>query len=359
VEVNPVKVIYAGLHNDYGLPERGPSFEYQNLYRALDGMRGEGVEAVEFPMDLRIAELGIAGANRTLVDLVRAERPAALFVVLFKDEIGGEALREIAAQGVVTIAWFSDDHWRGDTYGRRQAPLYSWVVTTDSRGPDRYRRMGRPNVIRSQWACNTVTYGPRDRGRAHEVTFVGQPHGTRPGIVRELAARRIPVECWGLGWPAGRIDQDEMIRVFSRSRINLNLTNSSGRPDFRSLVRCVVERRPDRSLRLRWPSEARDLLLEMWGRRREQIKGRHFEIPGCGGFQLSGSADDLERYFTPGKEIAIARDTREMGDMIRYYLDHEEERSRVAEAGYRRTLAEHTYAHRFREIFRTTGVMPR
>ena len=58
-----------------------------------------------------------------------------------------------------------------------------------------------------------------------------------------------------------------MIEVFSRSRINLNLSNASN-PWWRR-----------------------------WRRRRDQIKGRNFEVPGCGGFLLTQPADDLERYF--------------------------------------------------------------
>ena len=34
----------------------------------------------------------------------------------------------------------------------------------------------------------------------------------------------------------------------------------------------------------------------------------------------------------------------------------DEERAAVAEAGYRRVLDEHTYDHRFQEIFRVAGV---
>jgi spore maturation protein CgeB len=35
----------------------------------------------------------------------------------------------------------------------------------------------------------------------------------------------------------------------------------------------------------------------------------------------------------------------------RYWLDHEQERQQVADAGYRRVLSEHTYDHRFAAIF--------
>jgi spore maturation protein CgeB len=87
----------------------------------------------------------------------------------------------------------------------------------------------------------------------------------------------------------------------------------------------------------------------------EQIKGRNFEIPGCGGFLLTGGADNLEEYYQDGREVVIFHDDDELIDKIRYYLAHDEERSAIAQAGYERTLREHTYVHRFREIFTTMG----
>jgi spore maturation protein CgeB len=40
----------------------------------------------------------------------------------------------------------------------------------------------------------------------------------------------------------------------------------------------------------------------------------------------------------------------EAAEKIRYYLEHEDERASIAAAGHARTLAEHTYAHRMREL---------
>jgi spore maturation protein CgeB len=91
----------------------------------------------------------------------------------------------------------------------------------------------------------------------------------------------------------------------------------------------------------------------------EQIKGRNFEVPGCGGFLLTGHADNLDQYYAPSQEVACYRNFDELVRQVRYYLEHEEERTAVASAGYWRTVSEHTYAHRFAEIFRQMGVVDR
>jgi spore maturation protein CgeB len=63
----------------------------------------------------------------------------------------------------------------------------------------------------------------------------------------------------------------------------------------------------------------------------------------------------LHEYYAPSREVACYRSFDDLVRQVRHYLEHEDERAAVADAGYARTLAEHTYAHRFAEIFRTIG----
>jgi spore maturation protein CgeB len=49
--------------------------------------------------------------------------------------------------------------------------------------------------------------------------------------------------------------------------------------------------------------------------------------------------------------VGVYSGTEELIEQVGHWLAHEDERAAVAEAGYRRVLAEHTYDHRFAEIF--------
>lgn len=88
----------------------------------------------------------------------------------------------------------------------------------------------------------------------------------------------------------------------------------------------------------------------------DQIKARSFEVPGCGGFLLTGQAENLGDYYEIGKEIVCFKDMGDLIEKVRYYLCHEDERAAIAQAGYQRTLHEHTYVHRFTEIFQRLGL---
>lgn len=84
--------------------------------------------------------------------------------------------------------------------------------------------------------------------------------------------------------------------------------------------------------------------------RSRQIKARIFEVPGCGGFLVTQTADGLERYYTPGREIETFDDLDDLARKIGHYLDHPEDRDRIALAGNARTRAEHTYEARFSQL---------
>jgi spore maturation protein CgeB len=67
--------------------------------------------------------------------------------------------------------------------------------------------------------------------------------------------------------------------------------------------------------------------------------GRLFEATACGAAVLSDSWEGLDRFFEPGSEILLARNT----DEAMAALEHSpEELARIAAAGRERTLAEHT-----------------
>jgi spore maturation protein CgeB len=383
-----MRILYVATRYDYGKPEQGLSFEHCNFYDCLLHL---GNEILYFDFMALMRKLGRDRMNQRLLEVVRAEKPDLLLTMLYEEELDRAVMRRISDSGdTVTLNWFCDDHWRFDNFSRFWAPCLNWVVTTARSALPKYERMGYRNVIKSQWACNHYSYRKLGLELAHDVTFVGQPHGNRRQIIRALREAGLEVRTWGNGWEQGRCTQEDMIRIFNQSRINLNLSNSApgvstpwqrargrlraaasraldltplGGP-LRTLVR---RRRAARQL----PASAapgtagpptappldlaalEDLGADAFS---QQIKGRNFEVPGCGGFMLTGLAEDLEAYYLPGRELVTFARLSEMIERIRYFLEHESERAAIAEAGYQRTLREHTYARRFADVFARMGL---
>ena len=220
--------------------------------------------------------------NRRLLALAREAEPDLSFFVLFEDEIDPETIKGVGAAGGPTVNWFTDDHWRFDRFTRHFAPAFDWSVTTDRDSLPRYRQIGYERAILSQWACNRYAYDWTGRELEYDVTFVGRCYGERPATVERLRAEGFDVRCWGFGWPEGRIEHDEMVRVFGASRINLNLSAAYS---------------PPRGIRTRIADLVRRQTQEP---RKSQIKGRTFEVPGSGGFLLTDRVPHLEDFLTPG-----------------------------------------------------------
>jgi spore maturation protein CgeB len=358
-----VRILYAANRYDYGRPEQGYSFEHNNLFDALVNM---GNDILYFDFGTLMQSLGRVGMNKRLREVVRSERPDLLFGVLFRDELDRNTMREISLSGeTVTFNWFCDDHWRFENFSSLWAPCFNWVATTAQSAVAKYRAIGYEHAIKTQWACNPFSYRRLGLPLTYDATFVGLPHGDRRYVLERVRDAGVDLSVWGAGWPAGRLSQPGMIEVFNRSRVNLNLSNAS-RPRTlwdraagfatRYLVQIPRGRTSRRAmLRLLSWLEPRPVAGAS-GRYLDQIKGRNFEVPGCGGFLLTGEADNLADYYVPGVEVVTFSTTDEMLTRIRYYLTHEDDRQAVADAGYARTLRGHTYVHRFADIFGRMGL---
>lgn len=350
-----MKIIYAGIRREAYYSETINSFEYNNFYQSLKTM--PEVEVTEFPFD-RILKIGKRQFNQELLDLVIQEKPDLFFAFMYTDELEPAVLEKIKKH-TVSVAWFSDDHWRFHNYSRFWTPHFSWIATTYSKAVQWYQALGFQNIIRSQWAANTGLYKPifREQGLGNRdqipVSFVGGWNYPRSKIIKKLKKRNVPIFEFGSGWPSGRIAHEKMLDIFSNSKINLALNpaqgfwhkNSLGRLLFhRSLDKIVFDFHPYRN-------------LQSFVRRGiKQIKARHFEIPACGGFTISSMADDLDTYYKIGEEMVVYDSVGDLIDKINYYLKHDSERENIAKAGYERTIREHTYEKRFKEIFKTIGL---
>ncbi|HET6262413.1 MAG TPA: glycosyltransferase, partial [Chloroflexia bacterium] len=78
---------------------------------------------------------------------------------------------------------------------------------------------------------------------------------------------------------------------------------------------------------------------------------RTFEQPACRAFSLVSRSSAVLEFFKEGTDIECFDSVEEARDKIRYYLGHESERLKIADAGFKLvTEGGHTYADRARQI---------
>ncbi|OGW39863.1 MAG: hypothetical protein A2Y97_10325 [Nitrospirae bacterium RBG_13_39_12] len=85
---------------------------------------------------------------------------------------------------------------------------------------------------------------------------------------------------------------------------------------------------------------------------RKSMSARMYTAVGCGAFYMCQHVDGIEEVLEPDKEIVTFRSAQDMIDMIRYYVKNDELRTKIAEAGRKRVLKEHTYEVRTRQMLR-------
>lgn len=73
---------------------------------------------------------------------------------------------------------------------------------------------------------------------------------------------------------------------------------------------------------------------------------RLFEATGTGACLVTDWKQNLGELFEPDVEVVAYRTAGECVEKVKWLLDHPAERKRIAEAGAKRTLSQHTYAHR-------------
>lgn len=78
----------------------------------------------------------------------------------------------------------------------------------------------------------------------------------------------------------------------------------------------------------------------------DDINMRTFEVMATGSFLMTNWIPTLEELFEDGKHLVLYRSEEEMIDKAKYYLANDEERERIAQAGYEEVMAKHTIQHR-------------
>jgi spore maturation protein CgeB len=78
---------------------------------------------------------------------------------------------------------------------------------------------------------------------------------------------------------------------------------------------------------------------------------RMFDLPANGIMQISDGGDYLKQFFTDGEEIISYSDSNDLIEKIHYYLNHDEERERIAINGFKRVQKDYKIA----ELLRKAG----
>ena len=193
-----------------------------------------------------------------------------------------------------------------------------WTSTEDAL--EKYCAEGALPIYYPEGA-NPAIHRPYDLSKTIDISFVGQCYGERPEVICRLAQHGIQVETYGEGWPMGPLSTEEMVKIYSRSKINLGFGGIAGHKD----IFC--------------------------------LKGRDFEIPMSGGLYLTEYHPELERAYDLQNEIVAYSGFDDLLAKIRYLLSNPEKAEEIRGKGYQRARQEHTWERRFEKVFNLMGLI--
>jgi spore maturation protein CgeB len=214
--------------------------------------------------------------------------------------------------------------WVGDLFdenAREAAALYNLVAYTDSGLMARHTSLGFPaGAIFLPHAANLAAAPPTPATRAPRMVFVAN---ATPGRRAAVAAVSAPVSVYGPGWARaaphdihpGRIAHAAVAGLYARHLAALNVRNE------------------------------KNVLLG--------LNQRSFDPYLSATPLITDDQADLERCFDPGAEVLVWRDAVELNAAYDRLRRFPEEAARIGEAGRRRILAEHGYAHRLASLTAT------
>lgn len=80
---------------------------------------------------------------------------------------------------------------------------------------------------------------------------------------------------------------------------------------------------------------------------------RAWDILGAGGFLMTNYQAEIPLYFEEGKDLVCFDGPEDLKEKVGYYLEHEEERKKIARSGYEKVKANHSYRNRLQQILDT------
>ena len=291
-----MKIVFVSYLNYYNFPGGGHSYEYLHMAGAFQDM-GHTVIFVDSQQP--------DPATRTM-QAVRDTGADMVFYVPVENEMDMALFATIPIPKAIMLP---DDHWRRD-YGLRLAPHVDYVLAT---APDSAQAYGA-KYVPFQWGFRASLYDLPPRNRPFDMAWIGMGYGYREQYIRAIQQVGI-CRTFVAGQNFGRmIPSDEIPGYLVQARIGLSLSGASKDPSIK------------------------------------QVKTRPFEVVASGALLLTEDAPGTADCFTDGIDAVVFTSLPEMIDKLFYYLTHEDQRQRIANAGRERAFREHTYTRRYQGL---------
>ena len=248
-----------------------------NVWQA-DGFEELGHEVIRYDYRAMAKRYGSIGRDDHLMSVCRKESPD--FSLFSKcNKMNANVVKKCRKVGK-TVLWYMDDVYNMNAELKEKMKYSDYIFCSTNTAVEEGKKYCK-NVYRLQGGYDSNIHKPIDVPKIRDVAFIG---GMRPYRNKFKA-----------GWDFDVINgvyNEAHSKVVSETKINLSFTEGRG------------------------------------------VSNRIYKLMAAGGFVLTMPYDSMYDDFTPGKDFDTFSTPQEMKEKIVYYLEHEEERERIASYGY-------------------------
>lgn len=320
-------------------------------------------------------------ANEELISYVKSNKiNVDLFMsCVSSDLLYKESILTIKKNGIPTLL-ICFDNLHAPYMHKKTSPFFDLVWLTSIETKYLFDKWGA-NTIFLPYAANPFAFYPKPKDEIPAIGFIGTPYGTRINKLNMLTDNK--VRC-NLYTSSLKTTKDPSHDTIINSALLHSFFNLSRFPIGRKVIlgaalkKIMVnedELHKNEYLKI-LPSVSFSEMNELYSNLslslgitelrntftlRKPIHKLHlrtFEIPMCGGLQISTYTDELASYFEDDKEILLYRNNDELISKAHFYLrpDNDNLRMQIKTAARLRAKNDHSWSIRFQKVFDYFGL---
>ncbi|WP_054956215.1 glycosyltransferase family protein [Paenibacillus dakarensis] len=282
-----------------------------------------------------VRKLTVANPSEDVVALAKKAQPD-LVLVLNGVVVEADTVRKLRQSRFLTAVWFTDDPYYTD-WTVSIAPRYDYIFTLESSCLSFYKKLGCEHVYHLPFASNPAVFRPKYVPGPYrsDICFIGTAYWNRVDLIDRLAPYLKDKKVVISGWWWDRLQSYSLLS--DKIRLGDWLTPEETASYYNG-AKIVINLHRD----------AEDDTINANGPKIPafSVNPRTFEIAGCATLQLTDVRPDLDQVYSTRSEIETYSTPEELIEKMEYYLQHEEERMKMAFNSLLKTRTNHTYHKR-------------
>jgi spore maturation protein CgeB len=276
-------------------------------------------------------------------------QPSLIIVFHGFEEGISKGIQELKQYNFTTALWLTDDPYFTDVT-KNLVLDYDYVFTQDTGCIDFYKDLGCDHVYYVPLAAEPPAYTPilTEEEYIFDISFIGTAFDNRLAFIDSIAEYLVTKNTLIIGSNWDRLKRYELLKdkiillpflvyensieYYKRSKINMNI--------HRSIEDVIFNKN---KVKINACS----------------INNRTFEIASTGAFQMTDIRSDLEKCYIPGVQIETFTSPIDFIEKAERYLANPAQRKKIAMEGFKRTLIDHTYDKRVKDLLEIIRIHPK